>query len=110
MASGRFHPVEKPGGIRHTVDQPLPNLIPAEPFRLGPSQNSEHVVLSSGDSVGLQDFLEIVSQDIGGPLNVQLRLLVKARERLVLFELLDEFSLHGANYRCYNIYCQDVDF
>ena len=85
-----FHSVEQPCRIGHAVQQSLGNFVPAKPLRLGASQNPQHVVLCAGDSVGLEHLLERVGHDVGGAQDVELRLLAKCPERLVLLDLVAE--------------------
>ena len=90
-----FHPVEQPGRIWHAVQQPLSDFVPAETFRLGASQDPQHIVLSAGDPVGLEHLLERVGHDVRGAQDVELRLLAKGPERLVLLDLVAESRIHA---------------
>ena len=88
--TGLFHSVEQPRCIRHAVQQPLSNFVPAETLRLGASQDPQHVVLRAGNPVGLEHLLERIGQDVRGAQDVELRLLAKGPERLVLLDLVAE--------------------
>jgi hypothetical protein len=64
--------------------------MPAQSQGARPPQDPEHVVLSRGYSIRLEHLLELIYQQVGGPDDVELTLLVKAPERLILLQLLPE--------------------
>ncbi|MDQ3673314.1 MAG: hypothetical protein M3365_02930 [Gemmatimonadota bacterium] len=55
---GVLKAVEQPGSVRHPAQQALPDFIPAQAVGLRPAQDSQHIVLSPGNPVGLQELFE----------------------------------------------------
>src|SRR5687768_7714351 len=90
-----FHPVQQACRIRHPAQQAAADLMPAEASRLSPSEDAENIVLGARYAERLEHALEAIRQHIGRPDEVQLSLLMKAPERLLLPQLVLEVGRHA---------------
>ena len=98
--AGGLHAVQQPAGVGHLRHQPLAHLVAAQPALARAAQDAQRVVLRAGDAVRLEHLGHRVAQDGGRALDAEVRLLLQARERPRLPDLVTECRCHGEEDRC----------
>ena len=90
-----FHAVQQPRDVGHARVQPVPQFIPAQPARLGTTQDAQHVVLRTADAVRFEQLLDRVLQQGKRAYQVEVRFLLQADEWLSLAEFGSQVGYHA---------------
>ncbi len=92
---GRFHAIEQTGGVRHAIDQPIPDFLAAETVSTCAAQNAQDVVLGNRDVVRLKHPVKRHFPRRRGSAQVNRGLFAEAGKRLVLAEFCLQGRRHG---------------
>lgn len=101
--------IQEPSRIRNLRDQPIPDLVTAQPRFTCAPEDSERVVLGGRELVWPERLAQGMLEQRRGAGDAQMRFLLQAGERLVLLQLALQLRRHGQEYMCCNTRCQDRD-
>ena len=83
----QLHSIEEPGDVGHARQQPIAQLVAAQPFRLGAPQYAQHIVLRVADTIRLEQLLEGVLQQRLRAHDAEMRFLLQTGKRFSLPKL-----------------------